>query len=231
MTYFQDGRALEDAVTLSAYNTLKLLEPKRDVVIAIGTSINLIYVGGPRPILGRSGDHKRIVVSDDDSIAQASDITQWHVLPAEDYSVIQVFCWKLGETELKLMITNTPAVANCKAHTSSITTKITCGKPRKIVLQPELKIADPNACPMDLSSGHVVVQSSHDIDIEVLVYDDVGSKFLNISSFFLDWSLSDVGMGSIMNKMSAFPRNISVGSVAVAHKHFQIVTPAVNLGK
>lgn len=222
---------MDDSATLSAYNTLKLLEPKRSIVLAVGTSINLVFVGGPRPTLGRSGDHQRVIVSEDDSIAQATDVTQYHVLPAEDYSIIQVLCRQLGETEIKLMITNTPAVSNCKAHTSSVTTKVTCGKPRKITLQPQLKIADSDACPMDLSSGHVVVQSSNNIDIEVTVYDDVGSKFLNISSLFLDWSLSDVGMGRLLNRDGTFSMPISIGSVEVGNKHFQTLSPAVQVGK
>lgn len=230
MTYYQDGRALEDSVTVSAYNALELLEPKREIVLGVGTSINLVFTGGPRPILGRSGDHQRVIVSEDVNIAQATDVTQSHVLPSEDYSVIQVLCQKLGETEIKLMIGNTPPVSNCKLHTSSVTTKVTCGKPRKVTLQPELKLSNADACPMDLNSGHVAVQSSSNIDIEIAVYDDVGSRFLNISSFFLDWSLSNVGMGKLLNKDGAFPRNITVGSVAIANKHFQVLTPAINLG-
>lgn len=222
---------MEDAVTISAYNTLRLLEPKRDIVLAIGTSVNLVFVGGPRPVLGRSGDHQRLVVSEDPNIAEATDVTQFNVLPAEDYTVVQVLCRKLGETEIKLMITNTPVAANCKGHTSSVTTKVTCGKPRKITLQPLLNVANTEACPMDLSSGNVVVQSSNNIDIEVTVYDDIGSKFLNISSFFLDWSLSNVGMAKVLNRDGAFPKNISIGSVEISNKHYQTLSPAVQIGK
>lgn len=230
MTYYHDGRALEDVVTISSYDPLKLLEPKKDIVIAVGTTINLVFVGGPRRILGRYGDHQRIVVSEDNSIAEATDTTQFHILPAEDYNVIHVLCRKLGETEIRLIITNNPGIANC-AQTSIVTTRITCGKPRKITLQPLLKVPNTDACPMDLSSGNVVVQSSNNVDIEVAVYDDVGSRFLNISSLFLDWSLSDVGMGSVLSRIGCFENNLYVGSVAIAHKQFQTLSPTGQLGK
>lgn len=53
VTYYQDGRALEDSVTLSAYKPLSLVEPKTEIVLAVGTSINLVFTGGPRPIIGK----------------------------------------------------------------------------------------------------------------------------------------------------------------------------------
>lgn len=46
VTYFQDGKALEDAVTVSAFKPLQLVQPKKDVVLAVGSSINLVFTGG-----------------------------------------------------------------------------------------------------------------------------------------------------------------------------------------
>lgn len=230
MTYYQDGKALEDAVTVSAYNTLTLLEPKREVVLAVGSSINLVYAGGPRPILGRMADHQRVIVSEDKNIATAVDVTQFYKLPSEDYSVIEVLCRKLGETDIKLMITNTPTISNCKPHTSSVVTRVVCGKPRKITLQPEFKIADIHACPMDLSSGNVVVQSSKNIDLDVIVYDDNGNKFLNFSSFKLEWMLMPMSGGLLLNKDGIFPRNYTVGNVPISYKSYQTLTPSLDIG-
>ncbi|CAH1116509.1 unnamed protein product [Phaedon cochleariae] len=230
VTYFQDGKALEDSVTLSAYKSLVRLEPKREVVLSIGTSINLVFAGGPRPVLGRMGDHQRIVVSEDETIAKASDVTQFYTLPGEDYTIVQVFCNKLGETDIKLMISNTPTVSNCKTQTSSITTRVTCGKPRRITLQPELRIADSVACPMDLSSGNVIVQSTRNIDIDVTVYDDSGNRFLNFTSLNLDWRITPAGSGVLLNKDGVFPKNLTVGDVPVGHRFTQVVEPSLDKG-
>ncbi|XP_023018857.2 nucleoporin 210 [Leptinotarsa decemlineata] len=230
VTYFQNGKALEDSVTVSAYKTLNRLEPKGEVVLAVGTSINLVFVGGPRPILGRLSDHQRIIVSEDESIALAYDITQFHIMPREDHSIVQVFCKKLGETDVKLMISNTPEVSNCKTKTSSIITRVTCGKPRKITLQPELRIADVDGCPMDLISGNVVVQSTKNIDIDVTVYDDCGNKFLNITSFYLDWKIAPAGSGVVLSNTGVFPRNITIGDVPVGNKFHQTLQPSLDKG-
>ncbi|XP_018577251.1 nuclear pore membrane glycoprotein 210 [Anoplophora glabripennis] len=230
VTYFQDGRALEDSVTVSAYNTLKLLEPNRDIVLAVGTTINLLYVGGPRPFISRPGDHQKVVVSEDTNIVTAADVSQFYTLPGEDFSVVQVLCHQLGETDVKLIITNSPSASNCKSQSSSVTTRVTCGKPRKLVLQPELKIADANACPMDLSSGNVVVQSTKNIDLSVVIYDDCGNKFLNISSLNFVWTVTPSSGADFLSKNGVFPKNITIGSAPIALKSYQSLHPNIEVG-
>lgn len=207
-----------------------MLEPKKDIVLAVGTSINIVYVGGPRPMLGKLGDHERVVVSEDPNIVKAADVTQFYTLPGEDFSVVQVLCHKLGETDIKLLITNKPATENCKTHSSAIMTRVTCGKPRKILLQPELKIADANACPMDLTSGNVVVQSTKNINLDVILYDDCGAKFLNISSLNFEWSVAPPGSADLLNKNGVFPKNITIGNVPISLKNYQVVQPNVQVG-
>lgn len=209
---------------------MKLLEPKRDIVLAVGTSINLVYVGGPRPFLSRAGDHQKVVVSEDPSIVKAADISQFYMLPGEDFSVIQVLCHKLGETDVKLIISNSPSITNCKSQTSSVTTRVTCGKPRKLILQPELKIANVDACPMDLGSGSVVVQSTKNIDLDVIIYDDCGNKFLNISSLNFEWLASPSSSADFLSKNSIFPKNITIGNIPISLKNYQSLQPNIEIG-
>lgn len=230
VTYFQDGKALEDAVTISSFRPLQLLQPRKDIVLAVGSTINLIYTGGPRPILGRTNEHQKIAVSEDESIAQGQDITQFHTIQGEDFTVVQVLCRKLGETDIKLMISNNPTSANCQGQTSTITTRVVCGKPRRITLQPELQIADTSNCPMDLSSGNVVVQSTKVIDIDVVVWDDCGNKFLNFSSLNLDWRVSPFESGILLSKDGVFPKNISLGTVSIADQNYQSFMPHIDIG-
>ncbi|CAG9763709.1 unnamed protein product [Ceutorhynchus assimilis] len=230
VTYFQDGKALEDSVTVSAFKTLQLLQPKKDIVLAVGSSINLIYTGGPRPTMGRSSDHQKLIVSEDENIAQGQDVTHLHSIQGEDFTVIQVLCKKLGDTDIKLMISNNPTAENCQGQTSSITTRIVCGKPRKITLQPQLQIADTSNCPMDLSSGNVVIQNTKIIDIDVNVWDDCGNKFLNFTSLNLEWRVVPSEAGVLVNKVGVFPKNISIGTVAVADKWYQSFMPRVDIG-
>ncbi|XP_066245926.1 nuclear pore membrane glycoprotein 210 [Euwallacea similis] len=230
VSYFQDGRALEDAVTVSAFKQLQLLLPRKDIVLTVGSSINLVYTGGPRPIVGRTNEHQKTVVSENEAIAQGKDITQFHTIQGEDFTVVQILCRKLGEIDVKLMITNNPASSNCQGQTSSIVTRVVCGKPRRITLQPELQITDSSNCPMDLSSGNVVVQSTRLIDIDVNVWDDCGNRFLNFSSLNLDWKVSPFKAGIVVSKDGIFQKNISVGSVLIADKSFQSFMPRIDVG-
>lgn len=77
-------------MTVSAFKKLTLIEPKREVVLAIGTTLNLVYAGGPRPMLGRSSEFSRTVVSEDENIAQVKDMTGLYQSPREDITVVQV---------------------------------------------------------------------------------------------------------------------------------------------
>ncbi|XP_050315586.1 nuclear pore membrane glycoprotein 210 [Anthonomus grandis grandis] len=230
VTYFQDGKALEDSVTVSAYRPLQLLQPRKDVVIAVGSMINLVYTGGPRPLVGRNSEHQKVVVSEDETIATGQDVTQFHSIQGEDFTVIQVLCRKLGETDMKLMISNTPSSTGCQGQKSTVTTRVICGKPRKITLQPELEISDSHNCPMDLSSGNVVVQSTKVIDIDVTVWDDCGNRFLNFSSLNLEWRVTPFESGIVLSKDGIFAKNISLGTVPVADRSYQSFMPHIDVG-
>ncbi|CAG9865544.1 unnamed protein product [Phyllotreta striolata] len=230
VSYFQEGKMLEDSVTVSAFKKLKLIEPKREVVLAVGTTLNLVYSGGPRPMLGRSSEYSRTIVSENENIAQVKDVTVLYQTTKDDITVIQVLCAQLGETYIKLMISNTPSVSNCKPQTHSISTKIICGKPRKVTLQPELQIADTDGCPMDIGSGNVVVQSMDCINVEVSVYDECGNKFLNVTSLQFDWLVEPYKSARVLNKESVYPRNLTVGNVPVGHNHYQTIHPTVDKG-
>ncbi|CAH1996561.1 unnamed protein product [Acanthoscelides obtectus] len=236
VSYYIDGMELEDSATVSAYNQLVQVQPKRQIVLAVGTTINVVYSGGPRPMLGRASDHSKVVVSEDEKIATAVEITSAHQMPAEDYTVVRVLCKKIGETDIKLMISNTPLVSNCKAQTSTVTTRVTCGKPRRVTIKPLLQIADPSACPMDLNSGSAAVQSNDDVVLEVNVFDDCGQRFLNVSSLLFDWQIGgpkakkESLVAKVKHKDGVFPRNLTVGDVPIGETFFQTVTPLVEIG-
>ncbi|KAL1512846.1 hypothetical protein ABEB36_002363 [Hypothenemus hampei] len=230
VTYFQDGKALEDSATVSAFRPLQLLQPKKEIVLAVGSSINLVYTGGPRPIIGRASDHQKLVVSDNESVAIGQDVTHFHTVQGEDFTVLEVLCRQLGETDIKLMISNNPTSSNCQGQTSSVTTRVVCGKPRRVTLQPDLQISDTSNCPMDLSSGNVVIQSTGVIDIDVVVWDDCGNRMLNYSSLNLDWRVSPFEAGILLSKDGVFPRNVSLGTVSIADKSYQSFMPHIDVG-
>lgn len=75
-------------------------------------------------MVGRASDHQKVVVSENEDIAHGKDVTQFHTIQGEDFTVLEVICKKLGETDVKLMISNNPTSSNCQGQTSSVTTRV-----------------------------------------------------------------------------------------------------------
>lgn len=205
VSYKAGEKLLEDSVTVSAYKPLKLVQPYScEVVLAVGSSFELLYSGGPKPLLGRPSEHKHVVSTADEGVVTVADITQMSSdSPEHELTAISVLCHKLGETEVTLSITNTANLPNCINTESVAKVWVICGRPRSVVLQPRMKVADAQSCPMDLSSDRIAVQSYQDIELDVIVKDQDGRRFLNISSLKFEWKMNpkEAGEFAISNSV------------------------------
>lgn len=130
VSYVHNGKTLEDSVTITAYKPLKLQHPKcPDVVLAIGTNLQLVFTGGPRPLISRPSEFNRTVYSEDTEVVTAKDTTGKHSIPGEsDFTVVEVVCLKLGETDVVLSVGNSAPFQNCKNQDSVLKTRVICGK-------------------------------------------------------------------------------------------------------
>lgn len=160
-----------------------------------------------------------MVVSENDKIATAYDLTDLNTLPGEEISVVRVICHQLGETDIKLIVSNKPTTANCKAQSASATARISCGKPSKLVLQPNFQTAAN--CPMDMSSGNVVIPTFKEMDFDILVYNDCGHRFLNISSLLFTWALTPSKAGKFASKDGSFPNDFMYENIPISDKAYQ----------
>lgn len=107
-----------------------------ELVLAVGSTLDVVFSGGPRPLLGRSSEHKHVISSADPDIVTATDVTQTRAdAPEHELTAIQVLCHKLGEAEVTLSITNTAHLPNCINSESVAKVWVICGKPRAVVLQ------------------------------------------------------------------------------------------------
>ncbi|XP_028139589.1 nuclear pore membrane glycoprotein 210 [Diabrotica virgifera virgifera] len=229
VTYFHNGRALEDSVSVTAFKALTIFEPKADIVLAVGTSTNIIYTGGPRPGLKHSNAFQPLVVSDDETIATVEDITTSHTIGME-YTVVQVVCLKIGKTHAKMQIQNIQKTSSSQRQTHVVQTRISCATPREIILQPEIKVADTNICPLDLESSYVIVHSNTSITLDVSVYDESGLKFLNITSLSLVWNIDPYGSAKIKHPDGLFENNLEFSGVPIAFRMYQILETTVEKG-
>ncbi|GJQ66575.1 hypothetical protein Trydic_g4553 [Trypoxylus dichotomus] len=226
ISYNKDGRFLEDTVAVSTYKPLVLLHPTQDIVLAVGTTKQLIFTGGPKPSLAQPGNFHRTIRADNKQVVEAVDTTDLEqIVGNDDYSVIRIVCRALGETDVTLSISNRPLIPACKNPTASYTVQVFCAKPRSVFLQPEIKVADADSCPMDLSADKVVVESNQDIELDVIVLDENGQKFLNISSLKFDWSTVPDAFGEMKWKDRTMLRDKLVGTLNYGDKSYQVVTP------
>jgi nuclear pore complex protein Nup210 len=232
ITYYQDGLILEDSVTISAYYPLKLISPspKHQVVLAVGSSIHLVFSGGPRPQIGRQSDHQRIVIADNEVLVQAEDVTDTNQVPLEDITAVWVLCRKLGETDVKLTISNTPSLPNCKSHGSTVVTKVICGKPRRVHIQPEVKVSDAKSCPMDLSADRIIIPNNQDIELDVVVIDELGKVFLNASSLLFAWESRPAGEVKFYSVDSVITKFELFGTIPLINKTQQVIRPYLDSG-
>lgn len=233
ITYKNEEISLEDSVTVSTFRTLRLVYPTQDeIVLAVGTTLVLLFVGGPRPSPNWPNEFKRTSQSAFPDVVTVEDITNPNVLPGnqDDRIALRVLCQKLGESYITLSVINTSPVPNCKNQETLATVKVICGKPRMISLQPEIKVADAQLCPMDLNAERVVVQSYNDIDLDVTVFDDNGRRFFNISSLSFKWDLQSPELGVIKQKDGVFSRYTMIDDFVIGNKSYQIIKPRAQTG-
>lgn len=232
VSYLQNGKTLEDSVTVSAFKPLQLLYPRHnEVVLAVGTSIRLVFTGGPRPSLGRSAEHNRALETGDSSVISVEDVTGLNSQPGEsDFTIINVLCRKLGESDVKLSVMNNPRSPHGISKGAHINVKVICGKPRSVSLEPKIDMTNKQSCPMELNTNGIVTQSNQDIELNVIVRDDVGRKFLNISSLKFKWTLTPPELGVLGNLDGTFARTTTKGSILFANESYQVVTPKVKKG-
>lgn len=229
VSYRSYDKYLEDTVTVSAYKPLKIVQPAGcELVLAVGSSVEILFSGGPRPLLGRPSEHKHVVSSADPDIVTAVDLTQTRAdAPELELTAIGVLCKKLGEAEVTLSITNTAHLPNCVNSESIAKVWVICGKPRAVVLQPKMKVADAQSCPMDLSGDRIAVQSYQDIELTVMVKDQEGRKFIDISSLRFDWTLNPKDAGEFAISNSVLKRK---GAKQCGDETYQLITPKVPTG-
>lgn len=80
---------LEDSVMVAAFRPLTVLQPPSgETVLALGTSRQIVFVGGPRPWPGRGSDHGKFIAQGDTKskrdMLEVKNVCDW-ILPEYCY--------------------------------------------------------------------------------------------------------------------------------------------------
>ncbi|XP_076658304.1 nucleoporin 210 [Halictus rubicundus] len=221
VVYNANGQYLTDNVTVSAYEPLEVVHPNsRESVLAVGTSRKIIFKGGPHPWSNKPQSYLRKVQVSEKKIIE---VTEHGELVGGLYkvSVVEVMCKALGDVVLTYTISNVPLLPNCKSTYAAQTVRIICGKPRHIYLQPEFK--DSKNCPISLNTERIMAHSDKSLKLIVLVKDEEGRTFDNITSLHIDWNLKPTSIGSVEMSSGSIEETVTDMNVVLPKHYYQNV--------
>ena len=177
---------LIDNITVSAYERLIAVHPSSgETVLAVGTSRNIIFKGGPHPWSGKPQGYSRRITISDEEIIKVTEHKNSDTSP--DKSVYEIICKSLGDVLLTYTISNTPLLPNCRSSDATATIRVICGKPRYIKL--ELEFKDSENCPISRNTERFMARSDEPLRLRVTVSDEDGRRFDNITSLNIEWNI------------------------------------------
>ncbi|XP_076279834.1 nucleoporin 210 [Lasioglossum baleicum] len=221
VVYNANGQYLTDNVTVSAYEPLEAVHPSsRESVLAVGSSRKIIFKGGPHPWSNKPQSYLRKVQVSEKKIIE---VTEHGDLVGGLYkiSVVEVMCKALGDVVLTYTVSNVPLLPNCKSTYATQTVRIICGKPRHIYLQPEFK--DSKNCPISLNTERIMAHSDKSLKLIVLVKDEEGRTFDNITSLHIDWNLKPTSVGSVEMSSGSIEETVTDMNVVLPKHYYQNV--------
>lgn len=199
-------RAISDSLTIAAYPPLKLQYPIPAPILAIGSSVPVLFEGGPlpwvlhpdkfyrsaEPIVGDKPT-KRQLTRQVEVAAGGGDRHRTHVF--------RVYCLSLGEQQLTLSVGNKPSSSNRRPRQAHLPLTVRCEEPVALTLRPRLALTDATLSPCPLNDEErgrraaVPVRNDQQLPIEVGAVDRHGWSFNNFSSLELVWDVSDERLG------------------------------------
>lgn len=226
--YSEGDIVLEDSVMIAAFRPLSVLHPPSgETVLALGTSRQLVFVGGPRPWPGRGSEHGK-VISQGENAKSKKDMLEIGELPhlsidVRDRYVYTVLCRVLGETKVTLTVFSEGRSGQRIESTASV--NVYCAKPRFALLKALLKTDGHSLCPMNVNAERVAVQSSRDLELELQVTDVHGRVFDNVTSIHMEWSANPNSLSLFTSKDGTFSEHIHDNGLTLPLRNYQVVQP------
>lgn len=230
-------KELEASAVIAAHRKLTVFNPKSaTTILAVATSRNIAFMGGPRPWAIRPSEHSHVVTNAETKNENWNEIIEIqeaidNSLPQHrDFYVFHVTCLKLGQITLNLKVVNKIPASNNKPTEESANVTIICGKPRYLLLIPVVKKADSSKCPMHLSSERIISQNYRDIELEIVVNDLQGRKFDNISSLKVEWNLSHNSLARLLDPNVLKYTTVKEEGIVFPLRFYQVIKPKGRTG-
>ena len=188
------GKQINTTTVISCFAPLKVEHPTSDAVIALGTSIEVAFEGGPHKWPEKPSGYFSTLTPSDPKVFHVTPIIDPHRYRRELH-VFRVSCRSLGTSELILKVgnENSPTLRQPAVLQQNIT--LTCDVPIALSVKPRPK--SETKCPLNTALFKLPISFSQPSELEVNALDELGRTFYNITSLKIDWSLSDYTVAKI----------------------------------
>uniref|UniRef100_A0A3B4AQW5 BIG2 domain-containing protein n=1 Tax=Periophthalmus magnuspinnatus TaxID=409849 RepID=A0A3B4AQW5_9GOBI len=197
VSYTHGNVHLSAKITIAAYLPLKAVDPVSVAVVTLGSSKDMLFVGGPWPWVLEPSKFFCNLTSEDEASVSLS-----HIGPPSSSSKqhrVRVTCRALGEQVLQVMVGNRASVTNPFPAVEPAVVKFVCAPPSRLTLVPVYDSPQLDfTCPLLQQNKQVVPVSNYRNPIlELAAFDHQGRKFDNFSSLSLFWESTKVSLASI----------------------------------
>lgn len=181
------GKQVNSTTVISCFSPLKVEHPTSDQMIALATSIEVVFEGGPHKWPEKPQGYFSTLTPADPEVFRVNPILDPHRYRRELH-VFRVTCLKLGSTQLTVKIGNEVSATLRQPAVLEKNVTLHCAAPKALTIKPRLR--KESKCPL---SGlfKLPISFSHPSQLELNAIDDMNRVFYNISSLRIDWSLSD----------------------------------------
>ena len=198
ISYENGDTPLKIWVMISCHLPLRLIHPTNYALLALGTSIELAFEGGPKawPLLKTNHYSNLNIDNKDEQDLIQSELIVDSYRYKKDLHVFRIECRRLGGTNLTLEVGNLQSATLPNPSKESVNLEVFCDEPQSIHLKVKLK-SDEN-CPLfnlfedgeskQLKEQKIPVSTSNNVEIELIGKKSLDKTFNNLSSLTVDWN-------------------------------------------
>uniref|UniRef100_T1JBD5 BIG2 domain-containing protein n=1 Tax=Strigamia maritima TaxID=126957 RepID=T1JBD5_STRMM len=188
--YYTGETELKKTIVIASYKPLMPLLMKPEVVLALGSSKDVGFEGGPRAWVLKPESHVKNVSMSNTSLASATFKSIVHC-KNRDAHLFTVFCKSVGKTTAILRVGNMPSTSLPKPLTAYAEISVVCGIPSSILLHPVIHRPSHAKGLCQTNTRKVSVQCYSNLELMLEMLDDTGRPFDNVTSLIVEWEISD----------------------------------------
>lgn len=187
LSYHNQGETLQASTVIAAYKPLKVRDPKKLSVLALGSAKTMVFEGGPNPWPLVPNNHEKTIKGTGGLVNFA------HKFSGKEHVYIGS-CTGLGKSEVIFSVGNKPCSTNPFPERRKLTVEVSCAVPTSLKLSTDYLSSD---CPLSQNQNtHTVVLAGDVIKVTISAYDKFGNQFDNFTSLSRTWRV-DSGSGSV----------------------------------